>query len=94
MSTVWEDTDGCSNQYSCALGIYLMAVLSSSYVIIMDSAVNTPGHEKNFVYELNATYTFNLKGKTGLFCKLAINNTSNIGMLLSASKYVHIIFTY
>ena len=24
MSTVWEDTDGCSKQYRCALDIYLM----------------------------------------------------------------------
>ena len=29
MSTVWEDTDDCANQYSCALDIYLMIVVSS-----------------------------------------------------------------
>ena len=27
MSTVWEDTDGCSKEYMCALAIYLMTVL-------------------------------------------------------------------
>ena len=44
MSTVWEDTDGCENQYRFTLSIYLMTLLSSSYVIIMDCAINEPGH--------------------------------------------------
>ena len=46
MSTVWEDTDGCDNQYMCALDIYLMTVLSYSYGIIMDRAINAPGNVK------------------------------------------------
>ena len=31
-----EDTNGCANQYSCDLDIYLLTVLSSLYGIIMD----------------------------------------------------------
>ena len=27
MSTVWEDTDGCANNYGCDLAIYLLTVL-------------------------------------------------------------------
>ena len=46
MSTVWEDTDGCAKHYRCVLAIYLMTVLSSSCGIIMDRAINAPGHDK------------------------------------------------
>ena len=42
MSTVWEDTVGCAKQYMCDLDIYLMTVLSSSYGIIMNRAINAP----------------------------------------------------
>ena len=62
MSTVWEDTDGCAKKYRCALTIYLMTVLSSSYGIIMDHAMNPPGHGKNVVDGLNATDKHYLKG--------------------------------
>ena len=55
MSTVWEDTTGCAKQYRCALDIYLMTVLSSSYGIIMDCAINASVHVKNSVDEINAT---------------------------------------
>ena len=55
MSTVWEDNYGCVKQYMCALAVHLMTVLSSSYVIIMDLAINAPGHENNVVDGLNAT---------------------------------------
>ena len=55
MSTVWEDTNGCAKQYKCALAIYLMIVLSSSYGIIMDHEINAPRHGKNFVDGINVT---------------------------------------
>ena len=53
MSTVWGDTYGCANQYRCDLSIYLITVLSSSYGIIMDRAINAPVHGKNFKDVLN-----------------------------------------
>ena len=55
MSTVWEDTGGCAKQYMCDLDKYLMTVLSSSYDIIMDRAINVPGHGNNVVDGLNTT---------------------------------------
>ena len=55
ISTVWEYTDGCANQYRCTLAIYLMTMLSYSYGIIMNRAINSPGHEDNVVDGLNAT---------------------------------------
>ena len=55
MLTVWEDTDGCANKYRCALAIYLMTVLSSSYGIIINRAINAPVHGNDVVYGINAT---------------------------------------
>ena len=55
MSTLWEDTNGCAKQYMCDLGIYLMNVLSSSYVIIMDISINSTCNGNNVFDGLNAT---------------------------------------
>ena len=44
VSTVWEDKNGCAKQYMCALAVYLMTVLSSSYGIIIDCAINVTNH--------------------------------------------------
>ena len=54
MSTVWEDTGGCYKQYRCDLAIYLITLLSSSYGIIIDRAINTTDNGKNVVDRLNA----------------------------------------
>ena len=62
MSTVWEDTDGCANQYICALDIYLMTLLQLSYGIIMDRVINAPGCGKNVVDWLNTMYKIYLRG--------------------------------
>ena len=56
----------------------------------MDHAINAPGHENIFVFELNATGKHFLKGKMELIGKLASNNTSKIGMVSSASKEISI----
>ena len=93
MLTVWQDTDGCANKYRCALSIYLMTMLSSSYGIIMDHAINATGHIKNVVDRLNTTEKSYLKGEMELMGKLEINDTTHIGIILSASKYVSIKFS-
>ena len=69
-----------------------MTVLSDSYVIIMDRALNTTGHGNNVVDGLNATDTLYFKEHMELIGKLASNDTSNLGMLSSASKDVAIKF--
>ena len=93
MSTVWEDTDGCANQYRCDLAIFLMTVLLTSYGIIIYRAMNAQGHGNNVVNEINATDKLYLSKQVELVGKLAKNNTSNIGRLLSASKDVSVKFT-
>ena len=60
MSTVWEGTNVCENQYMCALAIYLMTVLPYLYEIMMDRAINAPGHGMNFC-RINATDKLYLK---------------------------------
>ena len=55
MSTVWEYIYGCAKKYRCDFYIYLMTVLSYSYFIIMDFAINTPGRGGGVVDGLNAT---------------------------------------
>ena len=59
----------------------------------MDRSINAPGHRKNSVYGLNATEKRYLKGKMEIMVKLASNDTTNIGIRPSASKYVSINFS-
>ena len=55
VSTVWEDTGGFSKQYRCALGIYLMTILSYLYGKIIDYKINSPGHRNDDFDVLNDT---------------------------------------
>ena len=80
---VWEDTDGCANQYRCDLGTYLMNVLSYLYGIVIYREINAPGHVNNFVDVLDATEKRHLKGKMEFIGKLASNDTSKIRMIPS-----------
>ena len=44
LSTIWENTDGCEDQYRCASALYLMLVMSQCYSVIIDLGINAPGH--------------------------------------------------
>ena len=61
VSTVWEHMNGFSKKYMCALVIYLINVLSSSYGIIMDCATNAPDNGNIVVDIINATDKNDLK---------------------------------
>ena len=61
MSTVWEDTYGCSNQYLCSLTIYLMTVVSYLCGIIVYNEINKPVRVNNIVDGLNTTDKLYLK---------------------------------
>ena len=52
--TMWDQTDGCAKRYRCSIAYYLMFYLSSSYQIVLDRAVDTPGHGKDVVDGFNA----------------------------------------
>ena len=71
-----------------------MAVLSSSYGIILDREINVTGHGKSVVDGLNATENLSLRGEMEFIGILGSNNTSKVGILPSASKDVSIKFAY
>ena len=45
---------GMRKQYRCSIAYYLMSYLSKSYQIVLDRAVDTPGHVKYVVDGFNA----------------------------------------
>ena len=34
--TIWENTEGCAEQYICASALYLMSVMSQCYSVVID----------------------------------------------------------
>jgi hypothetical protein len=52
--TMWDQTDGCGKQYRCCIAYYLLSVLSVKFQIVIDRAVDTPGHGKDVVDGFNA----------------------------------------
>ena len=52
--TMWDQTDGCAKQYRCSIAYYMTSFLSKSYQIVIDRAVDTPGHGKDVVDGFNA----------------------------------------
>ena len=54
LSTIWKNTDGCAEQYTCASALYLMSVMLQCCSIIIDRGISEPGHGKEVVDGLNA----------------------------------------
>ena len=54
LSKIWENTDGCADQYRCASALYLMSVMLKCYSVIIDHGISAPGHGKEVVDVLNA----------------------------------------
>ena len=50
---MWDQKDGCAKQYRCSIAYYLMSYSSKSYQIVLDRAVDTPGHGKYVVGGFN-----------------------------------------
>ena len=57
LSTLWENTDGCAEQYICTSALYLMSVLYQFHSIIIDLGISAPGHGKDMVNGLNSIDT-------------------------------------
>ena len=53
LSTIWESTDGCAEQYRCASELYLMPVLSQCWSILFYLDIIAPGHGKDVVDGIN-----------------------------------------
>ena len=54
LSKIWENTDGCAEQYICVYALYRMSVMSQCYSIIIDQGIGAPGNGKEVVDGLNA----------------------------------------
>ena len=69
LSTIWENTDGCAEQYRFASALYLMSVMSQTCSIIIDRGISAPGHGKEVVDGLNDVdkrYIYQLMSKVQL----------------------------
>ena len=69
LSTIWENTGGCAEQYRCASALYLMSVISQTYSLIIYWGISGPGHGKEVVDGLNAVdkrYIYQLMSKVQL----------------------------
>ena len=53
LSTIWENTDGYSEQYRCASALYLMSVMYQCDSIVIDRGISSPWHGKEVVDVLN-----------------------------------------
>ena len=53
LSTIWENTDGCAEQYICASELYLLSFMSQCYSVIIDSSISATGHGKEVVDGIN-----------------------------------------
>eukprot|EP00957_Ditylum_brightwellii_P067561 5129265-Ditylum_brightwellii.AAC.1 len=49
-----EDTDSCSKQYRSASSLYLISTICMKHSIVINHAVDAPGHGKDVVDGLNA----------------------------------------
>ena len=54
LSTIWENTDGCAEQYICVSALYLMTILSQRHPIIFYRGISETGHGKGVVDGLNS----------------------------------------
>ena len=55
-SNIWDNTEGCAENYRCSTALYLLSILSQSFNIIIDHGISVPGHKREVVDNLNATY--------------------------------------
>ena len=53
LSPIWENTDGCAEQYRCPTVLYLILFLSQRHSIIFDQDISAPGHGKEVIDGLN-----------------------------------------
>eukprot|EP00978_Attheya_sp_CCMP212_P041629 scaffold240978_cov74-Attheya_sp.AAC.1 len=52
--TMYDTTDGCSCQYRCSKAFFLLSVIAAGRRIVIDRAIDAPGHGKGVVDGLNA----------------------------------------
>ena len=91
-STIWENKDGCADQYICATALYLLSMFSHVYNIVIDHGAGAPGHGKYVVDDFKNTdarflkmfmTTVKLPGAATNYSHMVIHTTmSNIDISL------------
>ena len=54
-SNIWENIDGCADQYRCTTSLYLLSMLSNTYNIAIYNGAGSTGHDKDVVDGLDDT---------------------------------------
>ena len=75
LSTIWENTDGCDEQYRFASALYLMSVISQTYSLIIDRVISAPGNGKEVVDGLNdvvSNFLFLSNDINSLLCAVVV----------------------
>ena len=49
-STIWDNTDGCAEKYTCPTALYLLSMLSHTYNIVIYCGFGSPVHGKDVVF--------------------------------------------
>ena len=55
MSTIWQNNDGCEEQYICMTALYLLSMWAHAYDVIFDHDVGEPGYGREFIDGVNAS---------------------------------------
>ena len=55
LSTTWENTHGCDENYRCETALHVLSMISQAYSIIIYHGVSVPGHGREVVDILNVT---------------------------------------
>ena len=54
-STIWENNDGCADQYICETAVSLLSMLVHAYNVIIDICGGEVRHDREVVCGLSAT---------------------------------------
>ena len=44
LSKIWENKDGCDENYICDTALYMMLMMSQDFYVIVDSGISAPVH--------------------------------------------------
>ena len=85
LSTKWENTDGCAEQYRCASEIYLMSVMSQCYSVIIDRGISAPGHGK---YVFDGLNIIDKRGIYQLLLPISLHDALPISVLYAEEFHI------
>ena len=55
MSTIWDNTDSCTEHYICDTELYLFSILSQASIIIICHGISAPDQDREVLDGLHAT---------------------------------------